>query len=54
MKKTIYTLIFIAAFICMLAYGGHTPGQQMAWTFGWMAVAGWSGNKLNKLTEKED
>lgn len=48
MKKAIYTLIFFTAFILMLAYGGHTPGQQLAWSFGWMAVAAWSGRKLDK------
>jgi len=54
MKKAIYTLIFFTAFICMLAYGGHTPGQQVAWTFGWMAIAAWSGNKLNNLIKDKD
>lgn len=41
--------VFFVSFLCMLAFGGHTAGQQMLWSLSWMLVCGISGHYWYKL-----
>lgn len=56
MKKTLKLItgtLFFISFLCMLAYGGHTAGQQLLWSFGWMAICAISGRAFYKLSNNE-
>ena len=48
--RIVFGTVFCISFLCMLAYGGHTAGQQLLWSFGWMAVCAISGRAFYKLS----